>query len=262
MRKTVYFIRFALCIAIGLVGSGVFAAARAISSPIPLVEAQEIQIPVRFEYSSASLPLASAEETKGSTAISASISSQKITEIPTPVEEREEESPRIEETADAPGVLHASITATPVSSLPQATPTPHYTYIPTPSPLPSTTPTPVSEQAVPTGLNAEVLFNMVNSTRTQAGLPAFEKNDTVCSMATVRAPEIQNEIYGSSYMHAGFQARARGNGMNENIISIMSEQQALNWWLNSPVHRSSIYGNYKYSCVACSGNSCTQIFSN
>ena len=53
MRKTVLFIRFALCVAIGLVGSSVFATARAISVPNQFVKAHVLPVqnlPIRNAF--------------------------------------------------------------------------------------------------------------------------------------------------------------------------------------------------------------------
>lgn len=112
------------------------------------------------------------------------------------------------------------------------------------------------------GLNAETLFAMVNNYRVQVGLPAFVKDSRVCAVAISRAPELENEIYGSSYMHAGFRARSLPFTANENIISMRTESEALTWWLNSPVHRAALLGSSTYACIACMGNSCAMIFSN
>ncbi|CAN5192388.1 hypothetical protein BH11PAT1_BH11PAT1_4640 [soil metagenome] len=263
MRKTVLFIRFALCIAIGLVGSSLFATARAISVPNPFVKAHDIlvqKLPV--EHQLASIALAASEKSQlSNTAILASISSQKIVE---PLLEKKDENnviiPQAVTITPEPSVISAAIGTSIVT--PEDIPTPVVSI----SPMPLLTPTPtlvapsatVSQE--PTGgLNADVLFSMINNTRTKSGLPAFEKNDLTCSVAAARAPEIKNEVFGSSYMHAGFYARNVA-GATENLISINSDQAALNWWMNSPVHRSAILGSSKYSCIACSGTSCSEIF--
>jgi uncharacterized protein YkwD len=111
-------------------------------------------------------------------------------------------------------------------------------------------------------LNAELLFQMVNSHRNSIGLSSFAKDPRVCEVVNSRAPELDNEIYGSSYMHAGFQARSLPYWATENMISMQTEEQALSWWLNSPVHRSAIEGDYAYACLACSGKSCAMVFTN
>lgn len=127
--------------------------------------------------------------------------------------------------------------------------------------IPSVTqPTPAAGSSG--GLSADVLFALVNQTRTQAGLPPFQKQPDVCAIAESRKPEIENEIYGTSYIHAGFRAKQLPFWANENMISQQTEQEALNWWLNSPVHRSAILGNDTYACTVCSGKTCAMIFSN
>jgi len=111
-------------------------------------------------------------------------------------------------------------------------------------------------------LNAEVLFNLVNSVRTQYGLAPFQKDDRICVVAASRAPELDSEIWVTHTMHAGFYARNLPYWATENIISMRTEQEAVMWWLNSPVHRAALLGNYKYSCIACAGRSCGMIFTN
>lgn len=175
-----------------------------------------------------------------------------------------------------PSLSVALPTATP-SSTPTQTIQPSAIPTDTPAPDPTTTqaspsitqtaPTslPMSPTPIPDGtqpLNADIVFNLINQTRTQAGLPAFQKDDRICAVAASRAPELYSEIMVTHTMHAGFYARNLPYWATENIIYMRNEQQAVNWWLNSPIHRAAIYGNSTYSCVACSGNSCSEIFTN
>ena len=157
-------------------------------------------------------------------------------------------------------------------SMPTPTVTSEPTIIPTaipttiPTSVPSTTPTPQASQTIassanPGGLNADLLFSMSNAFRAQLGLPEFQKNEQVCSIAASRAPEISAEIYGG-YMHAGLQARNFPFWITENIISMQNEDAAFNWWVNDPPHRAALVGDYKYSCVACAGKACAQEFTN
>ncbi len=123
------------------------------------------------------------------------------------------------------------------------------------------TPTP-SERTGTSQLNADVLFSLVNNHRQSIGLPSFQQDARVCDLVHSRAPELDNEIYGNSKIHAGFQARKLDFFAVENMISQSTEEAALQWWLNSPLHRKSIEGNYQYACVGCSGKSCAMIFTN
>ncbi|HVZ58826.1 MAG TPA: CAP domain-containing protein [Patescibacteria group bacterium] len=111
-------------------------------------------------------------------------------------------------------------------------------------------------------LDADVIFNLVNTTRAQYGLPAFQKDDRICAIAQSRTSEINNEIWVTHTMHAGFYARNLPYRATENLISMQTEEQAVDWWMHSPVHRAALLGNWKYACVACSGNSCSMIFTN
>lgn len=138
----------------------------------------------------------------------------------------------------------------------------------TPAPyVPVTTPVPQDDQVKLAGqsgaaLQPGKLFQLVNDYRVSIGLAPVEYDQRVCEITNSRAPEITNEIYGSSYMHAGFQSRNLPYWASEIIIHMRTEEEALRWWLNSPVHRAQIQGNYKYACLSCSGNSCVMIFTN
>ena len=111
------------------------------------------------------------------------------------------------------------------------------------------------------GLDAEKLFEMSNSYRVSKGLTPFEKDPRACALAVSRAPEIYKEIYGG-VMHSGLKARGLDYWNMENIIAMNSEEKAFNWWVNDYIHRVQIEADNKYSCVACSGNSCVQEFTN
>jgi uncharacterized protein YkwD len=130
-----------------------------------------------------------------------------------------------------------------------------------PTAAPTATPAPVAPSSNAGGLDAEKLFNMSNAYRQAQGLPAFQKDERACSLAASRAPEIAGEVAGG-YMHAGLRARALPYWNSENIISMRTEESAFNWWINDKIHHDAIVGNYTYSCVACSGNSCAQEFTN
>jgi len=119
---------------------------------------------------------------------------------------------------------------------------------------PSTNPKPVSG-----GLNAEKIFEMVNSHRASKGLPAFEKEERACSLAVARAPEVLAEI-NEGHMHSGMYGRKLPYFNTENIITMRTEEAAVNWWLNDYIHKVQIEGDYKYSCVACYGFACAQEF--
>lgn len=144
------------------------------------------------------------------------------------------------------------------------------------SDIPVTTPTPViptqatqqPEVAITTSapadgnLNAGTLFSMVNATRANAGLPPFQQDERVCSVAASRGPELYGEIMVTHTMHAGFFARNLPYWATENMIYMNTEQEALSWWMGSSVHRSAILGNYQYACGTCVGKACNMIFTN
>lgn len=109
-------------------------------------------------------------------------------------------------------------------------------------------------------LNADLLFTMVNDYRVKNGLAPFEKDEKVCEITRLRAPELYPEIIINNNMHAGFYGRNLPYQAAENIIYFRTEEGALNWWLNEPLHKKSIVSDYKYSCISCAGEACSQVF--
>lgn len=110
-------------------------------------------------------------------------------------------------------------------------------------------------------VNADTLFSIVNNYRTSIGLPPFEKDSVICDIAKKRGPELDREVETGT-IHAGFYALNLPYWATENMKYGGNEQEMFNWWLNSPIHRNAIEGNYKYSCGECFGHSCNQIFTN
>ncbi len=151
-------------------------------------------------------------------------------------------------------VIDVKATATEIEQTPTSTPTPQPT-----TPAISTTNYSAAPQSNPGGLNADILFSMVNTYRASQGLPAFQQDAKTCSLAQQRAPMIAGEI-ASGTMHSGLRAMNIPYWNTENIISMNSEQAAFNWWINDPIHHDAIVSHNTYSCVACSGNSCAEEF--
>lgn len=181
-----------------------------------------------------------------------------------------------------------TISPTPVKKI---TTLPSVTVTPTRSPSPTKTPSPTqkvdsnikgeSTQNIPTitptitlkeyissspsekpakSLNADLVFQLINLDRKAKNLVSFEKDAELCSLANSRVSEIDNEIFGSSTIHAGFRARNIPYWITENMAGYGSEQANVNWWLGSTIHRNAIEGDYKYSCGACTATSCVQLF--
>jgi uncharacterized protein YkwD len=110
-------------------------------------------------------------------------------------------------------------------------------------------------------LNPELLFDMANQHRAKIGLSLFEKEERMCKLAKYRAPMLQHEIFGNGVMHAGLKALNLPYWVTENIAGYRTEQQIFDFWITDYIHKIAVEGDYKYSCVACHGNTCTQVFS-
>lgn len=166
----------------------------------------------------------------------------------------------------APKEKAATPTATPSPTVFISTPTP--TATPTPTLLPTATIAPA--QAVSTGsntstggLNADILFDMSNNHRVGKGLAPFQKDERICSLAAARAPQIAAEIAGG-YMHAGKDSHNFPYRFTENIVTMRTEAEAFNFWLNDgradDIHQVQMEAPNTHSCVACNGNACVQLF--
>lgn len=177
-----------------------------------------------------------------------------VTPLPSP-SSKPSEQPVVSKTLPAT----SQPTATP---LPSQMPTP--TAVPSVTPIPTITPTPasiVSNLSSSGGLDANDLFSMVNAYRQSNGLPVLKTDDRACQVANERAPEVGAEIANGD-MHQGLKDLNLPYWNSENIISMRTDQEAFNWWINDPIHKEAILGNYTYSCMACSGNSCAEEFTN
>lgn len=129
----------------------------------------------------------------------------------------------------------------------------------TKSPEPSPTPTsvPVGNLNSP---NADLLFKMTNDHRAKIGKAAFEKDERLCKIAEQRAPQVNGEL-ATGTLHKGFKALNLPYWATENLAAYSTVQEDFNFLVNDYIHRVAIESDHKYSCVACVGASCSQIFS-
>jgi uncharacterized protein YkwD len=107
---------------------------------------------------------------------------------------------------------------------------------------------------------AEKLFSLVNEHRSKLGLPALEKEERVCQMVASRAPQVYDEVFKEGPMHKGFKALNLPYWATENIAAYDTIEKNFDFWLRDDIHRKAIESAAKYSCVACSGTYCSQIF--
>lgn len=110
-----------------------------------------------------------------------------------------------------------------------------------------------------TQLDSEKIFSLVNQYRASQGLSSFEKDDKVCELAKTRSQELVGEIANGS-IHSGLYNRDLPYWIWENAKVGSNEEGTVAWWLSSPVHHQSIVGDYKYSCVQCTGSYCSELF--
>lgn len=170
---------------------------------------------------------------------------------PSPSEESEEDKEESEATeaknkekADAEKTTESK----PEDKKPEASSTP----IPTPSP--TTSPIALSSS------NAEVLFQMTNDHRAKIGKPALEKEERLCKIAEGRAPQVKTEL-ASGTLHKGFKELNLPYWATENIAAYSTMKENFNFLVTDYIHKKAIESDAKYSCTACTGTSCSQIFS-
>lgn len=111
--------------------------------------------------------------------------------------------------------------------------------------------------------NNENIWLLINKYRVSKNLAPFIKDQSLCSIAESRLPELKNELESP---HAGFNARFASSTypIAENNTGAYSDQNALDRWLGSAPHRTQLESDWKYSCVVCSEKelACVQIFTN
>lgn len=129
----------------------------------------------------------------------------------------------------------------------------------TPKPSQTSTPSPTSAPVTLANSNSETMFNMVNDYRSKLGLKAFEKDERICKIAQQRAPQVNGELQ-SGNLHKGFKDLNLPYWATENIAAYASLKEDFNFWISDYIHKKAIESDNKYSCVACSGTSCSQIF--
>lgn len=108
-------------------------------------------------------------------------------------------------------------------------------------------------------VDSNAIFDLINSHRASIGKPAFLKDEALCSLAQARSIELTGE-FANGTLHSGLYNRALPYWITEDAKWGSNESGTVRWWLNSPIHRRAIEGDYIYSCGACNGSQCAQLF--
>ena len=141
------------------------------------------------------------------------------------------------------------------------TTTPSITIVSSITPDPTTQTPQNNFSASGTNLNSDLIFDMINAHRAQIGKPAFIKDAQLCQLAQIRSTELEGELFGGKgYLHSGLYNRNLPYWITENAKYGSNEAGTVQWWLHSPIHRAAIEGDSVYSCGACSGTQCSQLF--
>ncbi|MDO8269585.1 MAG: hypothetical protein Q7T54_02855 [Candidatus Levybacteria bacterium] len=147
----------------------------------------------------------------------------------------------------------------PPAEIPQPTVTPIQIIVS------SITPNPIQQaplDMVPAdsaNLNNDLILDLINSHRASIGKAAFQKDEALCSLAQTRSTELSGE-FANGGLHSGLYNRNLPYWITENAKWGSNEAGTVKWWLNSPIHRRAIEGDYTYSCGYCNGTKCSQLF--
>ena len=128
-----------------------------------------------------------------------------------------------------------------------------------PETISTPTPLPDNQLSQIANLDSDKIFDLINQFRVSFGLTPFEREEGVCQLAQIRSTELSGEL-ASRTLHSGLYNRNLPYWIWENAKVGSNEEETVAWWLASPVHHQSIVGDYKYSCVKCTGNTCSELF--
>lgn len=126
---------------------------------------------------------------------------------------------------------------------------------PTPTPLP---------------LSDETLWDLMQKTRQEKGLPLFIKDQRLCEFAKIRVQRAYEHYdkfkIGNHYLFKedlnNFSGIESGVYVSENAgWGATAEEQMTNTYDSQP-HRETFEGNWKYACVATKGKAAIEIYSN
>jgi uncharacterized protein YkwD len=117
-------------------------------------------------------------------------------------------------------------------------------------------------QAVPVQAATSVqglgdLMDQLNAFRASHGLSAVQSDSNTCNFAAIRAQEISG-----SFDHTAFQNRVNSHTLpypsyhevTENIAETGNPSEAVQLWINSPLHNANMQKNTPYVCIKSFGN--------
>lgn len=125
--------------------------------------------------------------------------------------------------------------------------------------------------------DADKLFTLVQSWRTENGYKPYTLDKMLCGYAYIRSIEISKSFNHDLFNPFNYNPNfiQEYGGMIENIIKILDDTRGtylleksgkeatmLDWWLNSPPHFETLKADYTNSCIACYKDNCVQIFAN
>jgi uncharacterized protein YkwD len=123
------------------------------------------------------------------------------------------------------------------------------------------TPTPKVEILGSSTKPSNTLFNLVNSTRSANGLKNYSYSSALTRSAQARACDLNRTQewthtgYESYIYKSGYKITANVTWMGENLARNagydypISDQEALERWLNSPTHRDNLLSANKYISI-------------
>lgn len=124
-------------------------------------------------------------------------------------------------------------------------------------------PKPISP--TPILVDSQKLTILINAWRSSQSLPSYIQEDDLCTIAQDR---VLNDPPLDDHQNFYKKYGDYPSSLQENLTSVTEitsgspENTALDNWLSSPPHKATLERPYKYSCVYCKDDYCSQIFSN
>ncbi|KAJ1923907.1 hypothetical protein IWQ60_005569 [Tieghemiomyces parasiticus] len=182
------------------------------------------------------------------------------------------QTPPAPTTTSVPTTTPVSIASTTPEPVISTTPEPATST--TPAPITSTTPAPAvnvkyskSSSQSDSGLNEQLMLELVNAERAKQGLSALVINPALSKMALDQCQhqksieKMTHDNPAGSMLSRAAKAGVKLSGVAENVFAgVKSEQEAVDGWMASPGHKANILGNYNAMGVARVGIYWTQNF--
>ncbi len=109
-------------------------------------------------------------------------------------------------------------------------------------------------------INQEILWSLVQNWRIENNLQPYTKNQTLCTIASTRLNEVQNNWSHNKFLDRF--AYKYPSLIGENLAKDWTDEiTTFNSWINSPAHLKNLKDSFIYSCLETKDSFAVQIFS-